>query len=166
MLSSCEMDIAASIQKAWESLHRQCKSFYESVPGPAMNFTTRRLLIVQKPAGSHTELFVEWQKGQQQRWFKVPFRRMVGLCDGMLFATCATCTTSCPMRRQHTGIDVVYNSMELWSRSEPGSATSPSFRKTSPGCINLAKRCFPDSSWDTFPAKINSNDFGEVFGIN
>ena len=37
---------------------------------------------------------------------------------------------------------IVYNSKDLWSRSEPKSATNPSLRKTRQGFISLAKRCF------------------------
>ena len=70
-----------------------------------------------------------------------PFRKTVRWNAIDTFATCAT---RWPMATQCMRKYVAKNPMACWSRSEPTAATSPDFRTSRQGCINLAQKCFPE----------------------
>ena len=55
---------------------------------------TQMLFIVQEQRDRGKSWSTSKRRNSDSEgWFKVAFRRMVGLCDGIVFATCGTCST-------------------------------------------------------------------------
>ena len=77
----------------------------------------------------------------------VAYRMNGGSVRWDVVVTCEMRTRRWKTARLRMRTDLVYNSMDLLSRSEPKSATSPSLRTTRQGCINLEK-CYPEYPWD------------------
>ena len=101
---------------------------------------TRIFIMVQKPTGSWKELFDEYKKERWQRWLKVAYPNTGGTVRWNVFCYLrnvldkkadgnTTCENTCGVNFRWT-IDPV--------PSLRASATCPSLRKTSQGCINLA----------------------------